>query len=260
MNVEQKLHKKENRVLNGAVILIIVGILVYILGPVFERAKEPVHKPSCQSNLKELSTAVSLYTADYDGLLPSSVLYDESKTWDEDDFCSFASLRGVIPDPIDANDQLTGKSWPMLVPHAKDIVWCPSDKSRSEKPSSIVSYYWKAAVDYAWYQGFRKETDFPRPMDQIILYEHNAWHWGQQKYGLVDGVTINCCYLDGHAASKEIINSGYTSTENPPKPLPKSGIGEPAWFNSDYVTKRPINKKTARGRFWNPSECRDVLP
>ena len=48
------------------VVIAIIAILAAILFPVFAQAREAARKASCQSNLKQLGTAESMYSQDYD--------------------------------------------------------------------------------------------------------------------------------------------------------------------------------------------------
>ncbi|MEN6520442.1 MAG: hypothetical protein ABFD46_04730 [Armatimonadota bacterium] len=248
---------------NFIAIAVIICVIAVILLPVFMRAREPSYKPSCQINLKELGVAVQLYQGDYNGMMPSSFLYGGRKTWDKSDFTHFAKERGTLPPPPGAKSS----TWPMLLYQyiknkREDALWCPSDPNRSDNPSAAVSYYWKAAIDRAWYGDdkfkARKYDDFAFPADQIILYEHNGWHWAEQNRGLVDGVTINCVFIDSHVAPKRIANSGYTASDNPPEPLPKSGVGEPAWFNHNFKSGSNAGK-ASKGAYWNPQMWGDKL-
>jgi prepilin-type N-terminal cleavage/methylation domain-containing protein/prepilin-type processing-associated H-X9-DG protein len=49
------------------VVIAIIAILAAILFPVFARAREKARQTSCLSNIKELSLAMQMYAADYDG-------------------------------------------------------------------------------------------------------------------------------------------------------------------------------------------------
>jgi len=51
------------------VVIAIIAILAAILFPVFAQAREAARKSSCQSNLKQLGTAIAMYSTDYDGKL-----------------------------------------------------------------------------------------------------------------------------------------------------------------------------------------------
>ena len=261
-------HRADNgriaRVTCVLLVLAALAVMVVVSLPLFRGVDEGSgRKAVCQSNLKWLAMSLVMYWEDYDTTLPSSFLYGRSKTWNEKDFTRFAKERGTLP----AASRARAYSWPMLFyfyMKNKDIIWCPSDPGRSDDPSARVSYYWKAAVDAAWYGGpkgtgpkCQKEGDFDFPADQIIFYEHNGWHWGDAAKGLVDGVTINCAFLDGHVQVKRIRESGYTAAENPPEPLPKSGVGEPAWFNYKFGSRAP---QFSKDQNWNPKVWGDNLP
>jgi prepilin-type N-terminal cleavage/methylation domain-containing protein len=247
------------------VVIAIIAILASILFPVFARARESARKVACVSNMKQLGTALFMYYSDYDAMLPSSVLMTNppptTLTWNPTNFVGFASLRGQLPPPSDA----AWSSWPMLLyPHMKnrDIIWCPSDPSRTEDADKPVSYYYKAAIDYAWFGNAgvmaRKEGDFDFPADQIIFWEHNSWHWGETGKGARDGVSINVTFLDGHTQTKRIKYSGYAANELPPGPLPASMKGEPAWFNHNYADDCVPNPSV--DAYWDPHIYGDNLP
>ena len=52
------------------VVIAIIAILAAILFPVFAKAREKARQASCQSNVKQLLTAVISYMSDYDGTVP----------------------------------------------------------------------------------------------------------------------------------------------------------------------------------------------
>jgi prepilin-type N-terminal cleavage/methylation domain-containing protein/prepilin-type processing-associated H-X9-DG protein len=51
------------------VVIAIIAILAAILFPVFAQAREKARTASCQSNLKQIGTALAMYRQDYDGNL-----------------------------------------------------------------------------------------------------------------------------------------------------------------------------------------------
>ncbi len=53
------------------VVIAIIAILAAILFPVFAQAREKARQTSCLSNLKQLGTAVMMYTQDYDETYPT---------------------------------------------------------------------------------------------------------------------------------------------------------------------------------------------
>src|SRR5437660_11708707 len=54
------------------VVIAVIAIIAAILFPVFAQAREAARKATCQSNLKQIGTAVLMYAQDYDETLPSS--------------------------------------------------------------------------------------------------------------------------------------------------------------------------------------------
>jgi prepilin-type processing-associated H-X9-DG protein len=57
------------------VVIAIIAILAAILFPVFGKAREKARTASCQSNLKQIGTALQMYSQDYDEHLPGFVNY-----------------------------------------------------------------------------------------------------------------------------------------------------------------------------------------
>src|SRR4051794_1213489 len=51
------------------VVIAIIAILAAILFPVFAQAREAARQSSCLSNMKQIGTALTMYTQDYDETL-----------------------------------------------------------------------------------------------------------------------------------------------------------------------------------------------
>src|SRR5688500_17220008 len=52
------------------VVIAIIAILAAILFPVFAQARESARRTSCTNNMKQVTTAVLMYSQDYDEVLP----------------------------------------------------------------------------------------------------------------------------------------------------------------------------------------------
>ncbi len=59
------------------VVIAIIAILAAILFPVFAQAREKARQSSCASNMKQLGTAMMMYSQDYDETMPGNPNYDE---------------------------------------------------------------------------------------------------------------------------------------------------------------------------------------
>lgn len=238
-------------------ILFIILVVAAFLFPIFARSGcGGGRKSMCQNNLKSLAVALLLYSHDYDNQLPSSALVNHSKKWNRSDFLKFTKTTGTLPPTSRPRTYFQ-----VLYNHIKnkDIWCCPSDSTYPSDKNAPCSYWWKLAIDKAWYgQGCKKpcrnEADFIYNSDQIILYERNAFHFGDTN-GLKDGLYINAVYLDSHVKTIYLRNSGskYITT-----PAPRAG--EPAYFNcefsSDENTLKPLAEDKKAG-FIDPGRYGD---
>ena len=66
--------KKGFTLIELLVVIAIIAILAAILFPVFAQAREKARQTSCLSNLKQIGTAVQLYTDDYDETYPINLI------------------------------------------------------------------------------------------------------------------------------------------------------------------------------------------
>ena len=119
------------------VVIAIIAILAAILFPVFARARENARKSNCQSNLKQIGTALMMYVQDYDEYTPAS--------W------------------LGTNDQ-NGTIWPdLLVPYTKNMEMfnCPSSTIKVGKDS--VGKFLRTQIPYAcntaYWGGARRERE-----------------------------------------------------------------------------------------------------
>ena len=71
------------------VVIAIIAILAAILFPVFAQAREQARRTSCLSNMRQLGTAVAMYTQDYDETMPTA--YSGGTT------CSHAEYIEIYP-------------------------------------------------------------------------------------------------------------------------------------------------------------------
>src|SRR3954454_5733474 len=65
--------KKAFTLIELLVVIAIIAILASLLFPVFSTARERARQTTCLSNLRQINTALLLYTHDYDEAFPADV-------------------------------------------------------------------------------------------------------------------------------------------------------------------------------------------
>lgn len=127
------MHRFANRNQSGftlielLVVIAIIAILAAILFPVFAQAREKARQASCLSNLKQVATAVMMYTQDYDELYPTDSFFE----WGSP---TFLQENWVIR---------TGAY--IKSPQA---FWCPSDSGPYGAGVDPLNNYWGPMVSY----------------------------------------------------------------------------------------------------------------
>ena len=244
------------------IVVVVIVVLAFALFSVVFQESIPSRKSSCQNNMKHCALALVRYMSDYDGCFPSSACVSGSEKWNKEDFLVFATKSGELPVPSGTHP----KTWPQVLysrMNNKDIIVCPSDPADSQWADADVSYWWKLAIDKAWYgedcsKEYRNESDYPRPQDCIILYEHMGFHSGSKK-GLVNGVRINCAFLDSHVRSYTIQNA----TSGDPIDCAANADGEPMYFNLDNSKEPGPDNPPEEGipaTYVDPGRYSDRLP
>jgi len=239
----RKLTRLEVIVALGAAVILFV-VLATKIGPM---PQETARKSTCLSNLHELGIALTTYCGDFDNKLPSSILVNHSKKWNQRDFQQFATRIGHLPTTLGAKRQTYAEVIYDYI-KAKDIFFCVSDPVGRNDPNAPCSYYWKLAIDKSWYgEGCKKphrliEKDFPYSANTVVLYERQGFHHGNE--ALRNGVRINVVYMDCHVKSIELKNA----TSGDPANCAANSDGEPMYFNYNYATNKglPDDKTPAK--------------
>jgi type II secretory pathway pseudopilin PulG len=152
------------------VVIAIIAILAAILFPVFAQVREKARQTSCSSNLRQVGTALAMYTQDYDDRLPDRrdlklLLPGGYRPWDtwppSDPRCGWAAI--------------------VLEPYTRNrAIWtCPSmsggpfgdavqvRQTTSDTPEATVTTYWFWRFD---------RPDDPVPLDNL---------WGKNELAAV---------------------------------------------------------------------------
>ena len=114
------------------VVIAIIAILAGLIFPVFAQAREKARQTTCQSNLRQIGTAIQMYATDYDGLYPYAIDasdYAVSQMWNQSPRCQQQIRARAIPflHPYRQNGLIEDRG--ALDPYIKNLnVWkCASD-------------------------------------------------------------------------------------------------------------------------------------
>src|SRR5689334_10871352 len=146
------------------VVIAIIAILAAILFPVFAQARDKARQATCLSNMRQVGLGLSMYTQDYDEILPYN------RTRDVDHFGSpnapLSYLSAIIP--------YTKNRAIFVCPSSVEATSLGYDKSTASDELSRTNLHGNAAV-----MG-RALAVIPAPADIVYLDEnrirsHAAW-------------------------------------------------------------------------------------
>lgn len=181
------------------VVIAIIAILAAILFPVFAQAREAARKTSCLSNLKQLGTGFTMYSADSDEM--------------------------VCPPFNGQGGTVNANTWDRLVqPYLKNwgVMTCPSDSGSSQPTAPFVGFPMRRSYTMPSHLGWEwaanrvftvSLAEIPFPSYTLELFERNncnSWPNGWQNCSVSDGSNewayrhndfCNVVYMDGHVKS-----------------------------------------------------------
>lgn len=144
------------------VVIAIIGILAGMLLPALNRARESARRANCVSNLKQIGTAIKLYTGetDWEGILP----IDAARREDSTVVGSFDILRssGSLTDPA--------------------MYICPSNKEKTKAAANTALT--SANIAYSYARGLSESDDVDYAVAADLVGNHED--------------AGNVLFLDGH--------------------------------------------------------------
>ena len=251
----KSLNNKGIKLIEISAVLVVSIVVAVVIYPTFNRAREALKVPDCENNMKQCAVALLVYLQDYDDHLPSSALVNHDKKWNNEAFLKFGTKTGDLP----PRPGFCPQTWPEILcsyMKCKDAIFCPSDRVDISGSNINVSYYWKQAIDRAWYGEHCKKpcriaADFPHSEDKIILFERSGFHM-ERSSGLKNGVQIMVACLDSHVKTITIENA----TSGDPANCAANSDGEPMYFNYDNKTQKQIDGNTP-AKFIDPARYSD---
>ncbi len=180
------------------VVISIIALLVSILLPALNGAREQARQLLCTSQLKSMSLGFTLYANTYAGNAPRAFGYDDGSYSPRDNFNSWfiylAYRSGNQVNP-------TMESFPLNLGHLHyegyietgETFYCPSLALRN--PSWSYDYYTEG--DVAWGKEFpRHEIENSQGKDARIRVSYSYWRYYQQRIEKLDKLQNYVIALD----------------------------------------------------------------
>ncbi len=209
------------------VVIAIIALLMAILMPSLQRAREQGKRAACESNLKQLTLAWIIYADENDDRLVNGAAgfsntkqswgdHTRETAWVEKCWADNYAQGGQLPVETQKTAIMAGALWPVVKQY--NLYSCPTG-TRGEMVTYALMFSMNA-VEYDWIKGvkgaFVKKRNEVRPNPALRLsfidegwvtpdafavnYNKGTW-WDDPPVRHGDGVTVS--FVDGHVEHKK---------------------------------------------------------
>jgi prepilin-type N-terminal cleavage/methylation domain-containing protein len=210
------------------VVIAIIGILVALLLPAIQAAREAARRSSCQNNLKQIGLAVLNYEQSKKRL-PPGALWEEEKISRGSVFVHLLPLleQPALYEAFDFKQEVidntkVGGSGPRVASTVIDVLICPSDERETHYEDNVAHNYaasrgptevWlntEYLCDYEWAHLARAPIDDPKnfagPFTRVGTQE--------QLKNITDGLTKTIFFGEVRPKCSEHSRNGWVTANN----------------------------------------------
>ena len=208
------------------VVVAIIAILAALLFPVFAQAREKGRQTYCLSNLRQMGTAMLLYTEDHDGFFPPVISRSGRRPISQDvtwvHFIEpYVKSQSVFIDPSSGRPSEPLKNYgyaPSMATMGSDSIPLIVDPWGMAMWEGIGGYHGSPLGHYREDSQGHNLADIARPTETVLVCDHNHFEWGwtgtdprypsprhirEHDIELVNGRIapaglINSVFIDGH--------------------------------------------------------------
>lgn len=181
-------NKKAFTLVELLVVISIIALLLAILMPSLQRAREQAKSLVCKNHLKQLGLANTIYTNDFNGWY--TPIIDESMLYEDKDYAAFWNTNPAFRDIMGLSNKDDDEGSRYIMP---DDYWCPTDR-RVRNDAYWSSATWINRLSYGynmsdWSQDSKQPYQWNNPMrdtGQYVGYRADKVSRASEKIMFVD--------------------------------------------------------------------------
>ncbi len=174
------------------VVVAIIAVLVAMLLPALNQAREAGKAAVCASNLRQIGIRFQTYATEYNGMLPRPYVSEDRYRW----WIAFCLLYYGASDVAHIDSSMIA------------ILHCPSDVPDSSRSYGMNNYINNDNAYGWWSKGWIYGVDrFPDPTKTVLAADNMGndgvvpWVWGSASIFPRHSDKANILFCDGHVVS-----------------------------------------------------------